>query len=311
MVYGVVYLILNLVNGMKYVGQTTQSLKTRFRQHANRKKSLLGQAMRIDGRKNFIIKVLEECATQEELNAREIAWIMRCNCIFPYGYNLTKGGAHRHTGVYVKRSSKPNTPKEKKFHTNRKWDAYPVLEGELQKREIHGAQLAEVLHIRENRVAAKMAGKKGITIEQMTAIRDFLGVDMSIEELFRRNPDVQFPGPAPCIRHWDTFPTLEAELKRQGIKCAQLAELLDISANSVSRRMQGIYDFTPAQMTTIRDFLGVTMSVAELFRRADGSFSILTPKPYVVPKLNPKLYVYPVLAVELHRQKISFTRGCW
>jgi len=58
------------------------------------------------------------------------------------------------------------------------------------------------------------------------------------------------------------------ELKRQGIKCVQLAELLGISFNSVSRRMKGIYDFTPAQMTAIRDFLGVAMTVAELFRRA-------------------------------------------
>ena len=267
MVYGVIYLILNLLNGMKYVGQTTQPLKTRFRQHANRKDSLIGQAMHIDGRKNFTIKVLETCATQEELNARETAWIMRFNCIFPYGYNITKGGAHRHTGVYVKRSSKPNTPKEKKFHTNRNWDAYPVLEAELQKRFITDVKFAEVLGLKHAEIARKMTAKGNFSPAQMTAIRDFLGVDMPLEELFRRNPDIKFPG-QPWIRHWDTFPTLEAELKRQGIKCAQLAELLGISFNSVSRRMKGIYDFTTAQMTAIRDFLGVTMSVAELFRRA-------------------------------------------
>ena len=75
MVYGVVYLILNLVNGMKYVGQTTQSLKTRFRQHANRKDSLIGEAIQIYGRENFTIELLETCATQKELNMRERYWI--------------------------------------------------------------------------------------------------------------------------------------------------------------------------------------------------------------------------------------------
>lgn len=271
MVYGVIYLITNLLNGMKYVGQTTRSIFVRFEEHARRKNSLLGQAMRIDGRKNFIIKVLETCATQEELNAREIAWIMRFNCIFPYGYNITKGGAHRHTGVYVKGGSKkikPTMPKEKKFHTSRKWDAYPVLEAELQKRFITDVKFAEVLGLKEVEITRKMRGKHNFSPAQMEQTRNFLGVDMPLEELFRRNLNVKFPGPAPCIRHWDTFPALEAELKRQGIKCAQLSELLGISFNSVSRRMKGIYEFTPAQMTTIRDFLGVTMSVAELFRRA-------------------------------------------
>lgn len=35
--YGVVYLILNKINGRKYVGQTVQPLKVRFREHAKKK----------------------------------------------------------------------------------------------------------------------------------------------------------------------------------------------------------------------------------------------------------------------------------
>lgn len=35
--YGVVYLILNKINGRKYVGQTVQPLKVRFKEHAKKK----------------------------------------------------------------------------------------------------------------------------------------------------------------------------------------------------------------------------------------------------------------------------------
>ena len=111
-----------------------------------------------------------------------------------------------------------------------------------------------------------MTGQGNFSLEQMTTVKNFLGVDMPLEELFRRNPDIKFPG-APCKRKWDAYPILEAELQRQGIKCAQLVELLGISFNSVSRRMQGIYDFTPEQQEAIKKFLGVEMSVEELFRR--------------------------------------------
>lgn len=117
MVYGVIYVITNLLTGMKYVGQTTRSVKERFREHFRRKESLVGQAMRIEGIKNFTIEVVEECKSQEELNVREIAWIMRCNCIYPYGYNITRGGAHRHTNE-KHGSKKKRRAREKILHTS-------------------------------------------------------------------------------------------------------------------------------------------------------------------------------------------------
>ena len=156
-VYGVIYVITCLLNGMKYVGQTTHSVKVRFEEHARRKDTLIGQTIHIYGKDNFTIEVLEECKTQEELNAREIAWIARFNCIFPYGYNITAGGAHRHSKVRAKRDSKENVPLEKKFHTNRKWNAYPALEIELQKQEVTQPKLAEVLGIRKAKVSKKNA----------------------------------------------------------------------------------------------------------------------------------------------------------
>ena len=265
--YGVVYKITNKRNGKPYIGQTTRSIKLRFGEHFRRKKSLVGQAMRIEGKENFTIEVVEECQSQEELNARERFWIAFFNCITPNGYNIDSGGSHMcYPKVRAKRGSKKNAVREKKFHTRRKWDAYPVLEAELQKRFITDRKLADVLNLGTAEIDRKMTGQGNFSLEQMTTVKNFLGVDMPLEELFRRNPDIKFPG-APCKRKWDAYPILEAELQRQGIKCAQLAKLLGISFNSVSRRMQGIYDFTPEQQEAIKKFLSVKMSVEELFYR--------------------------------------------
>lgn len=269
-VYGFIYVITCLLNGMKYVGQTTRSVKVRFEEHARRKDTFIGQIIRAYGRENFTIEVLEECKTQEELNAREISWIARFNCIFPYGYNITAGGAHRHSKVRVKRDSKENLSQKKNFCPTRKWNAYPILEAELQKRFITDIQLSKVLGIRQAKVSRKMRGESNLSVKQMEKIKDFLKVDTPLEELFRRNPEIHFPG-EPWSRHWDTFPVLEAELQRQGIKAAQLAELLGMSSNSVARRMKGLITLFPDEKEAIKNFLGVEMTIEELFRRADNN----------------------------------------
>ncbi|MBR0262166.1 MAG: GIY-YIG nuclease family protein [Selenomonadaceae bacterium] len=41
--FGVVYLIINLINGKKYVGQTVQPLRKRFNKHANCKTMPIGR----------------------------------------------------------------------------------------------------------------------------------------------------------------------------------------------------------------------------------------------------------------------------
>ena len=91
MFYGVIYLITNLLNGMKYVGQTTRTVEERFYEH-KRENFYLGKAIRKYGEENFNIEVIEECETFEQLNEREIFWISYLKCKQPNGYNLTDGG---------------------------------------------------------------------------------------------------------------------------------------------------------------------------------------------------------------------------
>ncbi|MBR6711458.1 MAG: GIY-YIG nuclease family protein [Selenomonadaceae bacterium] len=91
MAYGIIYKITNKLNGKPYVGQTKQKLRRRINQHkvAN---SAIGNAIRKYGIGNFTIEVIEECATLEQLNAREMFWIAELKCKAPNGYNRDNGG---------------------------------------------------------------------------------------------------------------------------------------------------------------------------------------------------------------------------
>lgn len=88
----VIYYILDRITGKGYVGQTRNKLKMRILHHIKYNNSYLGNAIRLHGWENFSVFVLEECATPEELNEREIYWIKTLHTKAPYGYNLTDGG---------------------------------------------------------------------------------------------------------------------------------------------------------------------------------------------------------------------------
>ena len=89
--FGIVYLITNLLDGKKYVGQTTRTLEERFSEHSEAD-SLLGRAIQRDGAENFSREVLAECETPEELDTQERFYIKKLDCKHPHGYNGTDGG---------------------------------------------------------------------------------------------------------------------------------------------------------------------------------------------------------------------------
>lgn len=90
-----IYCIKNLINNKKYVGQTIQTIKKRFRDHKynSRKgyKTHLYKAMRKYGVKNFIIYRIDSASSLIELNEKEIVWIKTLDTK-NNGYNETDGG---------------------------------------------------------------------------------------------------------------------------------------------------------------------------------------------------------------------------
>lgn len=91
MAYGVIYLIIDATNDKEYVGQMIRSVEERLKEHA-RSKYYIGRAMRAIGVENFLVVVLRECDSKEELDRCEKHFIKSRNTLSPNGYNLTEGG---------------------------------------------------------------------------------------------------------------------------------------------------------------------------------------------------------------------------
>ena len=309
--YGVIYKITNMLNGMKYVGQTTRAIEERFNEHA-RAKTHLGNAIRLHGVENFTIELIEECETQEQLNEREIFWIAELNTKHPIGYNFTDGGegskglteetlekmrSHKHSLetlalmsiVQKKRAGTPEgkacikkareirwekekarPPKERGWIRKCRKNIFPVLEAELISRKIKFSTIASYLNMTETTFARKMNGKVYIKVEEAEAIKNFLGLDMTIEELFIRDDsfDAEKTFSNRC-KAWNIYPALKAELDRQKITATELAKHLDLSRPTVSRKLQGKVGISPEQKAAIRNFLQVDTPLEELFKRRE------------------------------------------
>ncbi len=90
-----VYLVTNIINQKKYVGQTTYTASHRWKGHCNSKTfGYLRRAIAFYGRDKFKVEVLEVVATREELGEREKYYIQKFNTLAPNGYNIAKGGFH-------------------------------------------------------------------------------------------------------------------------------------------------------------------------------------------------------------------------
>lgn len=94
--YMIIYLVTNLINQMKYVGQTIRTLKQRKSSHLSSSKKgstyYLHRAIRKYGAENFKWEVIYNAASEEELNEKETYFIKEYNTNSQDGYNLTEGG---------------------------------------------------------------------------------------------------------------------------------------------------------------------------------------------------------------------------
>lgn len=91
-----IYKITNNVNGMIYIGKTKNSIIHRWKQHCASINTMnrfrLHEAIEEYGKENFSIEKIDEASTEQESCEKEIYWISFYDCIFPNGYNVSKGG---------------------------------------------------------------------------------------------------------------------------------------------------------------------------------------------------------------------------
>ena len=88
----VIYIIIHRKTGCCYVGQTIQKLKLRISQHLRDNRQFIDQIIRIEGKENFEIGILDICNSPTALNERERYWISYFNCKRPHGFNVIDGG---------------------------------------------------------------------------------------------------------------------------------------------------------------------------------------------------------------------------
>lgn len=112
----IVYLVTNSVNGKRYVGLTSKTIDKRWALHISHAKSVkarqpLHTAIKKYGVEKFIVSVLEECNTENELRNREKFWINELDTFISNGkgYNATLGGdgllGYKHTETAKKQMS--------------------------------------------------------------------------------------------------------------------------------------------------------------------------------------------------------------
>lgn len=118
---GIIYKITNTKTGKVYIGQTTHTLRDRWRLHCARNStcSLLKQAIQKYGKEAFVLEQIDIAESREELNQKEKEWIKKENSMTPNGYNSDPGG-------YYIEYSEESKKKMSEHHANVKGSNNPI-----------------------------------------------------------------------------------------------------------------------------------------------------------------------------------------
>ena len=89
---GIIYCATNTVNGKRYVGQTVRSLKRRWQFHLKSAKDgsecTLHRAIRKYSAEAFKVEQIDFAESPEDLNEKEVRYILLLKTLTPNGYNL-------------------------------------------------------------------------------------------------------------------------------------------------------------------------------------------------------------------------------
>ena len=306
-IYGIIYLLIDCTNDMEYVGQTTRSVEERFKKHKHGDQ-YVDRVMRAHGVELFTTAILKVCYSKEELNYWERRLIKSRDTMAPNGYNLAPGGegGYKHTAetiakIVSKIKGLPKTPEHRakiaaansgsKHHfygkhrsveecfqrsvVQRTGTPYKNLLAEMDARQLSYTAPAQLLGLSQATISQKMQGETRFTPKDVEKLVAFFG--KPAEYLMARDDG------CPAVfsetetnlkksaahRIGSPFKVLLAAIEKRQFTYTELAKLLGLSIASVSAKIRGKLKFTPAQMEAIKNFLGVEMSVEELFKRAE------------------------------------------
>ena len=176
-----IYKLTNVINGMGYVG-ATKNFKRRMGEHhwnygdKRKIRTLVDKAIREYGWENFTVEILEVCDA-EVAPERESHWIKELNTLEPNGYNCTNGGEMREMSTEERMQYSANQIKKTIF---------PVLQVELDKQQITRTAFAQKLGFRSKTVSDWMTGRCEPKLSSAIKVKEVLGVDIPLEELFAK-----------------------------------------------------------------------------------------------------------------------------
>lgn len=119
-----IYLITNILNNKKYIGQTIKSFgyKKRFKAHLYNKRSScfrLDAAIKHYGVENFKVELVEDDIPQDLIDEKERYYIDLYNTFYKngFGYNMTLGGQGVHGYVHT-----PETKQKMSLASKKAWE---------------------------------------------------------------------------------------------------------------------------------------------------------------------------------------------
>ena len=286
--FGVVYLIWNMVNGRRYVGQTVQTLETRFKGHANCKTTAIGKAIRKYGVKNFRYGVIKSCASKEEMDYWEKYFIVALHSKTPYGYNCTDGGEGT-VGVERSPETRAKLSAASATHCGEKNSFFGKHHTDETRAKI-SAKKKGTHHTKETRAkmsekrkgvpkspetraklsAAKTGvlnhryGKKNSPEHQAKIVAANTGAKRTpetcrnISEALKGKPfTIERCAHISAAKRGDSpYKNLIAELDVHNLSFQRLAELLGLAQSIVSRKMHDIRNFTARDAANLEKIFG-------------------------------------------------------
>lgn len=252
---------MNKLDGKVYVGQTTQPLGRRIAQHKCCD-LYIDRAIKKYGWKNFMVEVLQECETLEQLNEREKFWIDELNCKFPNGYNKTDGGegttglSHTPEAIakmvasHIGFRHTEQTKLEMSTDRRRK-SPYKNLIAEMDKCQLSYKELAKFLNLCPTSVTYKLIGKYNFTDKDKAKLEEIFG--KSSEYLLQHD---KFLVTLPKKNYQTPFKNFLDLLIQRNFSYCDLAKLLGVSVSSVSLKMRNKQNFTANDKEKLTEIFG-------------------------------------------------------
>ena len=246
--YGVVYLILNKINGRKYVGQTVQPLKVRFKEHARKKdNTLISNAIRKYGKENFYCGVIKTCASKEELDYWEKYYIAALKTKKPCGYNLTDGGEGI-IGYHLTPEQRAKLSAKNSVSLLGNKNTLGYRHTPESRAKMSATRKGRTLSAEHRaKIAAGNTGKQFTPERCANIAASKIGKPLSAEHRAKI---------AATSRGNNPFKNLLYEMETRQLTYKALSKLIDMPLSSLSYKMQGVRKFTEDDKVKLEKFLG-------------------------------------------------------